>query len=92
MKMKTHLFSSQRTNIHISGYDIYVFFLSFFKKLFIYSFWPQWVFAAAHGLSLVVMSGSYSPAAVHRLLISVASLVAELGLKGVGFSSCGKRA
>ena len=30
MKMKTHLFSSQRKNIHISVYDLKVFFLSFF--------------------------------------------------------------
>ena len=32
------------------------------------------------GFSLVVASGSYSPAAVHGLLIVVASLVAEPGL------------
>ena len=35
------------------------------------------------------MGGSYSLVVVHRLLVSVASLVAELGLKGVGFSGCG---
>ena len=35
------------------------------------------VFAAALGLSLVVESGDYSGVAVHRLLVAVASLVAE---------------
>ena len=48
----------------------------FFKKLFIY-LWPHWVFTAAHRLSLVAASGSYSLAAVHEILIAVASLVAE---------------
>ena len=36
-----------------------------------------WVFLAAHKLSQVVESGDYSLAAVHRLLIAVASLVVE---------------
>ena len=35
-----------------------------------------------HGLSLVSVSGGYSPVAVHGLLIVVASLVVELGLQG----------
>ena len=36
-------------------------------------FWLCWVFVAEHGLSLAAASGSYSLAAVHRFLISVAS-------------------
>ena len=32
---------------------------------------------ALSGLSLVAVSGGYPPAVVHRLLISVASLMAE---------------
>ena len=44
--------------------------------LFIY-FWLHWVFITALGLSLVVENGGYSLAVVHRLLIMVASLVAE---------------
>ena len=51
--------------------------------LFIY-FWLHWVFITALGLSLVVENGGYSLAVVHRLLIMVASLVAE----ALGFSSC----
>ena len=46
---------------------------------FIY-IWLRWVFVAARGLSLVAVSGGYSFLAVHRLLIAVASLVAEHGL------------
>ena len=50
-------------------------FLFFFKKIIVY-FWPCWVFVAARGL-LAVVSGGYSLAAPHRLLVAVASLVAE---------------
>ena len=39
-----------------------------------------WLFIAERRLSLVAASRSYSLAAVRRLLIAVASLVAELGL------------
>ena len=53
--------------------------------LFIY-FWLCWVFVAAQGLCLVAASGGYSPAAACRLLILVASPVAEQSL---GFSGCG---
>ena len=49
----------------------------FFCFLF---FWLRWLFVAAHGLSLVAASGGYSSTAVRRLLIAVASLVAEHGL------------
>ena len=48
---------------------------------FIYLFiWLRWVFVAVCGLSLVVVSGGYPFVAVRRLLIVVASLVAERGL------------
>ena len=43
-------------------------------------FWLPWVFTATHGLSLIVESGGYSLAAVHRLLVEVASFGAEHGL------------
>ena len=39
--------------------------------------WPCWVFVAAHRLSLVAASGRLLFAVVWRLLIAVASLVAE---------------
>ena len=44
-------------------------------------FWLCWVSIAAYGLSLVMVSGSCSPVAVHGLLIAVASLVSEYGLQ-----------
>ena len=46
----------------------------------LFYFWLSWVFTAAHKLPLVAESGGYSLAAVHGLLIVVASLVAEHGL------------
>lgn len=42
--------------------------------------WLGWVFAAVGRLSLVLASGNYARAVVHRLLITVASLVEEHGL------------
>ena len=50
-------------------------FFFFYFILFIY-FCLRWVFFAARGLSLVVVSGGYS-VTVRRLLIAVASLLAE---------------
>ena len=43
-------------------------------------FWLHWVFVAARGLSLVVVSRGLLFIAVCGLLIAVASLVAEHGL------------
>ena len=40
----------------------------------------HWVFVAALGLSLVVVTGGYSLVAAYGLLIAVASLVAGHGL------------
>ena len=55
-------------------------FLKYF--LFIYLILLQWVSVTAHGLYLHTASGGYSLAAVHSLLIVVASLVAEHQLQG----------
>ena len=46
-------------------------------SIFFFFFWLCWVFIAVWMLSLVTVSGAYSLVAVHRLLIAVASLVAE---------------
>ena len=54
--------------------------------LFIYLFLAALVFVAVQGLALVVGSRGYSLAAVPRLLIAVASLVAR------GLRSCGAQA
>ena len=56
-----------------------------YKCLFIY-FWLFWVFLAAGGQSLVVLSGGYSSAVVSRLITVTASLLCstdsrELGLQ-----------
>ena len=45
-------------------------------NLFIY-LWLCWVFVAARGLSLVAVSGGWLFVVLRRLLIAVASLVAE---------------
>ena len=58
---------------------VFSFILFFFTiYLFIY-LWLRWVFVAVRGLSLVVARGLLF-VAVRRLLIAVASLVAEHGL------------
>ena len=62
----------------LSGETGNVYLLSF---IYIYIYlWLRWVFVPSHGLSLVVASRGYSLVAVCRLLIAVASLVAEHGL------------
>ena len=53
--------------------------LIFLRKTFIYLFLLHWVLVAVCRLSLVAVSRGYSLVAVHRLLIVVASLVAEHG-------------
>ena len=56
-----------------------------FLALFIYLIlWLWWVFVAACGLSLVVVSGGYCLVAVQGLLTAVASLVVEHRLKAFG--------
>ena len=65
-------------------------FLFCFVFSFIY-FWLHWIFVAAHGLSLVVVSGGYS------LLCAGVSLrwlllLRSTGFRHMGFSNCGTRA
>ena len=55
------------------------FFFNKFIYLFIY-FWPHWVFVAACGLFSSCGEWGLLFVAVRRLLIAVASLVAECGL------------
>ena len=52
-----------------------------FEDYYFIYFWLLWVFIAVRGLSLVAMSRGYS--LVRRLLITLASLVVELGLEGL---------
>ena len=54
-------------------------FLKIGYLFYLFLFWLCWVFITARGLSLVV-SGGYSLAAVHGLLIVATSLVGEHGL------------
>ena len=49
-----------------------------------YIYFSSWVFCVAFRLSLLLVSKGSSLVAVHRLLISVASLVAEHRLQGTG--------
>ena len=47
-------------------------------------FWQRWVFIAACGLSLVVVSGGSSLVAERGLLIAVASLTMDMGSRARG--------
>ena len=62
----------------------------FFLIILCIYFWLNWVFIAAHRLSLVAMSGVYSLVVVHVLLTAAASRAQTL--VRVGFSSCGSQA
>ena len=57
-------------------------------NLFIY-FWLHWVFAAAHGLSLVAASGSYSSLWSASLSLRWSLLLWSTGSRCTGLSSCG---
>ena len=66
------------------------FFLNLFI-LFIY-FWLCWVFVAAHGLSLVAVSGGYSSLRCAGFSLQWLLLLQSMGSRCVDFSSCGTRA
>ena len=57
----------------------YYIFLKFYLINYFFNFWLRWVFLAACGLSLVVVSGGYSS-------------LRSAGSRCTGFSSCGTRA
>ena len=65
----------------------------FLINLFIYfNFWLCWVFVAAFGLSLVVVSGGYSSLQCAGFSLWWLLLLWSTGSRRVGFSSCGTRA
>ena len=57
------------------------------SNFYLFYFWLIWVFVVASGLSLVEVSGSYSPVAVCELLIAAASLSRSMGFKAHGLHS-----
>ena len=59
-----------------------------FYYLFIY-FWLRWVFVAARGLSLVVVSGGYSSFRCAGFSSRWLLLLRSTGSRCAGFSSCG---
>ena len=54
-------------------------FFCFFKIFYLFYFWLHWVFVAARGLFSGCGEQGLLFVAVHRLLVAVASLVAEHG-------------
>ena len=66
--------------------SLFLFYVCFAFRFYSIIFCLCWVFIAACGLSLVVANWGYSLAAVCRLLILVASLVAEHRLQGAWVS------
>ena len=66
-------------------------FLFFNINLFIhlFNFWLHWVFAAAHGFSLVAESGGYSLLQCTGFSMQWLLLLRSMGSRRMGFSSCG---
>ena len=81
---------SQDQVFFILFYFILFYFILFYFY-FIY-FWPHWVFVAAHGLSLVVVSGGYSLLQCAGFSLQWLLLLWRTGSRCTGFSSCGTRA
>ena len=63
-----------------------------FIYLFIFNFWLRWVFVAAHGLSLAVVSGDCSSLWCMGFSLRWLLLLWSTGSRCAGFSSCGSRA
>ena len=70
------------------------FFFVFYKFYFIIYlfFWLHWVFVAAHGLSLVAVSGGYSSLPCAGFSLRWLLLLRSMGSRHAGFSSCGMQA
>ena len=56
---------------------------------FFFLLWLLWVFVAAHGLSLVVVSGGYSSLGCVGFSLQWLLLFQSMGSRCAGFSSCG---
>ena len=65
-----------------------VIFIKLLRNVYLSFFFLQWVFIAAHGLSLVAVSEGYSLVAVQGLLVVVASLGWSVGSRAHGFHGC----
>ena len=65
----------------------FIYFIYLFIYLFIY--WLCWVFIAARGLSLVVVSGGYSSLRCVGFALRWLLLLQSTGSRCAGFSSCG---
>ena len=61
-------------------------------QLFCFCFWLHWVFIAAHGLSLVAVSGGYSLLWCSGFSLPWLLFLWSTGSRHVGFSSCSMRA
>ena len=72
--------ATEASKIAISYLWLFIYFLSFFKKIKKNYFWLCWILIAMCELSLVVVSSGSSLVMVLRLLIAGASLVAESSL------------
>ena len=71
--------------------QLIIFFLKNQFYLFIY-FWLRWVFIAAHGLSLVAASGSYSSLQSMGFSLRWLLSLRSTGSRHTGFSSCDTQA
>ena len=70
---------------------ILFFLINLYTFKFIY-FWLHWVFVAARGLSLVVVSGGYSSLWCAGFSLQWLLLLRSTGSRRTGFSSCGMQA
>ena len=76
--------------VDLQLFSYFVIFLNLFI-LFIY-FWLHCVFVAAHGLSLVAVSGGHSLLLRVGFSLQWLLLLRSMGSRRAGFSSCGSRA
>ena len=79
----------------INSFVLYFILFYLFKKnkfIYLIYFWLHWVFIAARGLSLVVMSRGYSSLWCAGFSLRWLLLLRSAGSRHAGFSSCGSQA
>ena len=79
----------------INSFVLYFILFYLFKKnkfIYLIYFWLHWVFIAARGLSLVVMSRGYSSLWCAGFSLRWLLLLRSAGSRYAGFSSCGSQA
>ena len=88
-KTRTGLEMAGKRHLHQDQVTGAEFIFIFYKFIYLFIYWLLWVFVAAHGLSLIALSGGYSSLRCMGFSLWWLLLLQSTGSRRVGFSSCG---